>query len=48
MTEMGKAKMKGMKKEQIDAMADSSKKMMQEMSKMADTLKRLMNTDSLK
>ena len=48
MTEMGKAKMKGMKKEEIDAMADSSKKMMQEMGKMADTLKRLMNTDSLK
>ena len=48
MTEMAKTKMKGMKKEHLDALTDSSKKMMQEMSKMADTLKNLINTDSIK
>jgi len=48
MTEMAKSKMKGMKKEHLDALSDSTKKIMKEMNKMADTLKNLLNTDSIK
>lgn len=46
MTELGKEKMKG--KKELNNMADSSKKMMQEMSKMTDSLKSILNKDSIK
>ena len=48
MTELGKEKMKGMNNERLNSIADSSKKVMQEMGKMADSLKTILKTDSMK
>lgn len=47
MTELGKEKMRG-KKDRFNNIADSSKKMMQEMGKMTDSLKAILKTDSIK
>jgi len=47
MTELGKEKMRG-KKDRFNNITDSSKKMMQEMGKMTDSLKAIFKTDSIK
>lgn len=48
MTELGKEKMRGKKNDRLNSISDSSKKMMQEMSKMTDSLKAILKTDSMK